>query len=889
MSHVSRIGFALLSFTTILLAQNSRIHVDLVRCHPSPNFTRGRREERWHARMGAKTKKKTPASPCADSSAAADADVPAGTLLLQVCEPPPECKALSVCLHWEDMRRANLVLGGAVHVSAASDGSEEGRAPAPTLLLSAWSSGRVPPGRAGLPPTVRAALGTVSHRGIWLRAAATPEAALAPTYAAVVHLGAQDAAQERALGLRSWGDERQAWLEAALQGAYVQAGAVLALRLHGQPMPLRVVRVEARPAPAAEARVRPATAPSGGGGGGGEAAEGAPPASPAPPAPPAPLRADGATRVRLVPFGSGGKASKKDGPTLRDVAGMRGVLAAIRETVELPLTQPGLFASVGVPPPTGLLLFGPPGTGKTMVARALARELKVHCALVGAAELLSREGEAEAKLDALFAEARRCAPSLIFLDEVDAIGAARDSADRAGEARLLAALLTHMDGVHARREPLFVLAATNRPQALDPALRRPGRFDREIEVGVPGEAARREILSSLLARTPHALAAADLDEAARRTAGFVGADLAALHRHAALAALARAAPDSSAAGAGAVAAAGGAAEAEGGAAAAEVGWEDMLAALTQVGPSALRELELQVPRVSWDDIGGQHELKQARGVGGRGKGGGGDVSGSGYSGWPSTSVRARCICPAGRRCKRRCSGRCSTPRPSRALECGRRAVCSSTARPAARRHSPPRRSPPPPLASYPLPRPCPSVPPPTTHAVPVSEPLPCGDRPWPARRAPTSSPSRAPSCSLSTSARASRRSPRSSLRWAAYMHTYIHMHLSPRTAAASRSPPAGSPSSSFSHPPTHLVDTQARAASPAIIFFDEIDALAASRDGAAAGGGVGARVLSQLLHEMDGLLPLQARRLHARRTHTACACADYTHMHEMGGLLLSTP
>lgn len=121
------------------------------------------------------------------------------------------------------------------------------------------------------------------------------------------------------------------------------------------------------------------------------------------------------------------------------------------------------------------------------------------------------------------------------------------------------------------------------------------------------------------------------------------------------------------------------------------------------------------------------------------------------------------------------------------------------------------------------------------------------------------------------------------------MHTYIHMHLSPRTAAASRSPPAGSRSSSFSHPPTYLVDTQARAASPAIIFFDEIDALAASRDGAAAGGGVGARVLSQLLHEMDGLLPLQARRLHARRTHTACACADYTHMHEMGGLLLSTP
>ena len=123
--------------------------------------------------------------------------------------------------------------------------------------------------------------------------------------------------------------------------------------------------------------------------------------------PPPPLRADGATRVRLVPVSLGGRAART--PTLRDVAGMRGVLAAIRETVELPLTRPELFASVGVPPPTGLLLFGPPGTGKTMVARALARELKVHCALVGAAELLSREGEAEARLDALFAEARRTA------------------------------------------------------------------------------------------------------------------------------------------------------------------------------------------------------------------------------------------------------------------------------------------------------------------------------------------------------------------------------------------------------------------------------------------------------------------------------------------------
>lgn len=203
----------------------------------------------------------------------------------------------------------------------------------------------------------------------------------------------------------------------------------------------------------------------------------------------------------------------------------------------------------------------------------------------------------------------------------------------AGEARLLAALLTSMDGVHARREATVVVAATNRPHALDPALRRPGRraqpraahcpdapttpspkrrpsqtaaahlcrFDREIEVGVPGEASRRRILAALFARAPHALAEADLDEVARRTAGFVGADLAALHRHAALAALSRSQGVAGRGDAGRPTASG----------AEEVRWADVLLALTQVGPSALRELELQVPHVSWDDIGGQHELKTA--------------------------------------------------------------------------------------------------------------------------------------------------------------------------------------------------------------------------------------------------------------------------------------
>jgi len=224
------------------------------------------------------------------------------------------------------------------------------------------------------------------------------------------------------------------------------------------------------------------------------------------------------------------------------VAGVSDVIAREREAVELRLFQRALFARLGVPPPTGVLLHGPPGTGKTLLARCVCARLGVPVLELSTASLLSSiSGDAEGRLSAAFAEARARSPAVLFLDELDSIGASCDALGGGGaaEGRLLALLLTEMNGVHTRYEPLLVLGATNRPEALDAALRRPGRLDTEIEVGVPSEAQRREVLAGLLALTPHVLVDTQLDELAAFTAGFVGADLAALHRHAALAALGR--------------------------------------------------------------------------------------------------------------------------------------------------------------------------------------------------------------------------------------------------------------------------------------------------------------------------------------------------------------
>ena len=320
---------------------------------------------------------------------------------------------------------------------------------------------------------------------------------------------------------------------------------------------------------------------------------------------------------------------------------MADLVSRVREAIELPLLHRRLFDAHGVPPPTGVLLHGPPGTGKTLLARSICAAIGAHVVEVGAAQLLSDAfGGAEAQLSAAFAAARARAPSVLFIDEIDGIAAARDGLGGGGgaggagggggggaAARLLALLLTEMDGAIARPEAVLVLGATNRPEALDPALRRPGRFDSEIEVGVPSEDGRAAVLDGLFRRTPHKLKPAQRREAAACTAGFVGADLAALHRQRRRAiarhALAEEPPwrprrrrrrdgdgdgEQQAAGESGETVVGGGA---GGGAGAAIRWGDVRAALKTVKPSALREVELRVPDVGWGDIGGQEGLKAA--------------------------------------------------------------------------------------------------------------------------------------------------------------------------------------------------------------------------------------------------------------------------------------
>ena len=323
------------------------------------------------------------------------------------------------------------------------------------------------------------------------------------------------------------------------------------------------------------------------------------------------LRAGARTRIVLAPANADDAAvasapSVEASNTNNEIAGMSEIVARVREAIELPLTRRDLFTRFGVAAPTGVLLHGPPGTGKTLIARSLCKALGVHVAELSTAQLLSSVfGDAEATLARAFADARARAPSVLFLDELDALGAARDalagggggsgvgSSSETQHGRLLALLLTEMDGVVSRPEPLLVLGATNRPEALDAALRRPGRFDTEIEVGVPSESGRRAIFDGLLQRTPHTLTAKEIDEAAACTAGFVGADLAALHRHAALRAL------------------GGGGSSDGADGPCRIKWSDVQAALHSVRPSALREVELRIPTVTWSDIGGQEDLKAA--------------------------------------------------------------------------------------------------------------------------------------------------------------------------------------------------------------------------------------------------------------------------------------
>jgi transitional endoplasmic reticulum ATPase len=306
---------------------------------------------------------------------------------------------------------------------------------------------------------------------------------------------------------------------------------------------------------------------------------------------------DGNTAVELLPeftARDGVDGQRRADVTYDDLGGMRDTIDALREMVELPLRHPELFQRLGVDPPKGVLLHGPPGTGKTLLARAVANESAAKFFHIAGPEIMgSAYGESERRLRELFEQAAENAPSIIFIDEIDSIAPKRGQVTGEAEKRLVAQLLTLLDGIEPRQNTV-VIAATNRPEAIDEALRRPGRFDREIVIGVPDQPGRREILGIHTRGMPLA-PDVDLDDLARRTFGFVGADIAALTREAALEAVRRIMPKLNLAEATIPTEVLDALSVE---------ERDFENALKRVQPSAMREVMVEAPTVRWDDVGG---------------------------------------------------------------------------------------------------------------------------------------------------------------------------------------------------------------------------------------------------------------------------------------------
>ncbi len=286
--------------------------------------------------------------------------------------------------------------------------------------------------------------------------------------------------------------------------------------------------------------------------------------------------------------------------TYEDIGGLSHAIQKIREMVELPLKHPEVFKRLGIEPPKGVLLYGPPGTGKTLLAKAVANESNAYFISINGPEIMSKfYGESEARLREIFQKAQENAPSIIFIDEIDAIAPKREEVTGEVERRVVSQLLALMDGLEARGQ-VIVIGATNRPNAVDPALRRPGRFDREIEIGVPDRNGRLEILQIHTRGMPLAKDV-NLEEIADITHGFVGADLAALCREAAMKTLRRFLPKIDL-------------EKETIPAEVlqqmEVTREDFIEALKEVQPSAMREVLIETPNVRWEDVGGLEEVKQ---------------------------------------------------------------------------------------------------------------------------------------------------------------------------------------------------------------------------------------------------------------------------------------
>ena len=287
--------------------------------------------------------------------------------------------------------------------------------------------------------------------------------------------------------------------------------------------------------------------------------------------------------------------------TYDDIGGLKDEIDKVREMVELPLKHPEIFERLGIDPPKGVLLHGPPGCGKTLLAKAVANETNSHFILINGPEIMSKfYGESESNLRKKFEEAEKSSPSIVFIDEIDAIAPKREEVHGEVERRVVAQLLALMDGLNARGK-VVVIAATNIPNSIDIALRRPGRFDREIEIGIPGKQGRLDVLKIHTRNMPLAKNV-NLKDIANTTYGFVGADLAALSKEAAMIVLRRILPNLKLK--------------EKNIIPKEVleklkiTKKDFANALKIVRPSALREVLVEVPDVKWDDIGGLEDVKQ---------------------------------------------------------------------------------------------------------------------------------------------------------------------------------------------------------------------------------------------------------------------------------------
>ncbi|MEJ6563070.1 MAG: CDC48 family AAA ATPase [Euryarchaeota archaeon] len=290
---------------------------------------------------------------------------------------------------------------------------------------------------------------------------------------------------------------------------------------------------------------------------------------------------------------------QSEGITYEDVGGIGQQLERVREMIELPLKHPELFRRLGIDPPKGVLLHGPPGTGKTMIAKAVATEVNAHFKSINGPEIISKYyGESEKQLREIFDEAAENAPAIIFIDEIDSICPKREDVSGEVERRVVAQMLTLMDGMQGR-DNVVVIGATNRRDALDPALRRPGRFDREIEIGVPDRDGRNEIMDVHTRQMPIS-EDFEINWVLDNTYGFVGADLAALVREAAMRALRRYLPEI---------------ELEDETIPPEVlekmevRMDDFKEAIKDVEPSALREIYVEIPAVTWEEVGGLEEVK----------------------------------------------------------------------------------------------------------------------------------------------------------------------------------------------------------------------------------------------------------------------------------------